>query len=133
MDSTATTGSPPTPPAAPRSAAPWPADDVADNYRYGQVWTVGHPTEVDVLPPVPHLVISSDLYNDSGLGTIMAEVDVHDMRAPELHEPLPGVGTAMLDRLAWYPGSWLREHVGDLPPERHADVARLVRNLIGNP
>lgn len=105
---------------------------MAENYSYGQVWTVGHPADDEVLSPVPHLVISSDLYNESGLGAIMAEVDVHDMRAPELHEPLPGVGTAMLDRLAWYPGSWLREHVGDLPSERHADVTRLVRNLIGN-
>jgi len=38
----------------------------------------------------------------------------------------------MLDRLAWYPQNWLREHVGELPDERHGEITRLVRNLIGN-
>lgn len=45
-----------------------------------------------------------------------ASIDPHEMRDPELHErPIPGIGTVMLDRLAWYPQSWLREHIGTCP------------------
>lgn len=100
---------------------------------FGEVWAIGHPGEdPQALPQVPHLVVSSDLYNESGLGTIVVEIDQFEMRAPEIHEPITGLGTAMLDRLAWYPQSWLRRHLGALAPERHHEVARLVRNLIGN-
>ncbi|MBA3575362.1 MAG: type II toxin-antitoxin system PemK/MazF family toxin [Nocardioidaceae bacterium] len=100
--------------------------------RYGEIWTVGHPADPEILPRVPHLVISGDLYNDAGLGAIVVEIDPNQLRAPELHQPIPGLGTAMLDRLAWYPQNWLREHVGELPDERHDEITRLVRNLIGN-
>lgn len=99
---------------------------------FGQVWTVGHPDDPELLPAVPHLVVSGDLYNESGLGAIVVEVDPHELREPDLHEAISGVGTAMLDRLSWYPPNWLREHVGDLPAERHDSVAQLVRNLIGS-
>ncbi|MGB6161162.1 MAG: type II toxin-antitoxin system PemK/MazF family toxin [Pseudonocardiaceae bacterium] len=98
---------------------------------FGQVWTTGHPTHAEVLPSVPHLVVSSDLYNESGLGVIVVEIDSHEMRDPELHEPIPGIGTVMLDRLSWYPQNWLREHIGNLPDDRHTELGRLIRNLIG--
>lgn len=102
------------------------------SFRYGQVWTIGTADRGGVVPPVPHLVVSSDLYNECGLGVIAAEVFGGEMTNPDLHEPIPGVGSALLDVLAWYPTGWLVEHVGDLPADRHREVARLVRNLIGN-
>lgn len=98
---------------------------------FGQVWTTGQGSHPEVLPRVPHLVVSSDLYNESGLGVIVVEIDPHEMRDPQLHEPIPGIGTVMLDRVAWYPQSWLREHIGDLPSDRHEELGRLIRNLIG--
>ncbi|MGH3808518.1 MAG: hypothetical protein ACRDRU_18225 [Pseudonocardiaceae bacterium] len=97
---------------------------------FGQIWTTGYPTHTEVLPNVPHLVVSSDLYNESGLGVLVVEIDSHEMRDPELHELIPGIGTVMLDRLAWYPQNWLREHIGDLPDNRHTELGRLIRNLI---
>ena len=76
-------------------------------------------------------VIRVDLHGESGLGVIVVEIDPHEMRDPELHEPIPGIGTVMLDRLAWYPQSWLHEHIGNLPDDRHRELGRLIRNLIG--
>ncbi len=99
--------------------------------RYGQVWTVGYATRPDDPPPVPYLVVSGDLYNESGLGVIGVEV-LPGTGNRELAEPIPGLGMAQFDMLCWYPPAWLVEHVADLPEQRHADVARLVRNLIGN-
>ena len=49
--------------------------------RYGEIWTVGHPADPEILPRVPHLVISGDLYNDAGLGAIVVEIDPNQLRA----------------------------------------------------
>jgi mRNA-degrading endonuclease toxin of MazEF toxin-antitoxin module len=100
--------------------------------RFGEVWTIGQGGDDDILPPVPHLVVSGDLYNESGLGMILCEVNRHQLTDPEISEPVAGLGIALLDRVVWFPQSWLREHVGDLSPDRFDHVKRVVRNLIGN-
>lgn len=96
--------------------------------RFGEVWTIKDTIPED-LPPVPYLVVSNDLYNDSGLGVIMAEIDVHAIREAEIHEPIDNLGTAMLDRMAWYPLRWLGEKVGELPAARVESVRQRVINL----
>lgn len=96
--------------------------------RFGQVWTVGHDKwEKDL----PHLIVSGDLYNGSGLGFIGAQV-FPELKDGTLCVPIAGVGTAYLDMISWYAPGFLVEHVGELAADRHALVTRLVRNLIGN-
>jgi hypothetical protein len=46
-------------------------------------------------------------------------------------ESVPNVGVAELDRITSVPRGWLTEYVLSLPEDRHADVGRRVRNLIG--
>lgn len=96
--------------------------------RFGEVYEIGHSSVQD---PVPHFV-SSDLYNASGLGVLAAEVDNRALRTADIHERIPGVGTAMLDRISWYPSNWLGDRVGVLDTGRHDPVTRVIRNLLGN-
>ena len=95
------------------------------------MWTIGYADQPDGPLPEPYLVVSNDIYNETGLGVIGVQV-LPDTFSGTLYEPVPGVGTAQLDMIAWFPPGWLVEHIGDLVPARHPEVARLVRNLIGN-
>lgn len=96
--------------------------------RFGQVWTVGHDRWPEDLT---YLIVSSDMYNESGLGFIGVQI-LPGFKEGLLCEPIAGVGTARFDMIAWYAPLFLVEHVGELAAARHDPVAQLVRNLVGN-
>jgi len=52
--------------------------------------------------------------------------------SPDDREPIVDAGTAHLDRLTWVTRRQLTELVAELYPDRHASVAGVIRNLIGN-
>jgi mRNA-degrading endonuclease toxin of MazEF toxin-antitoxin module len=84
--------------------------------------------------PVNYLVVSSDAYN-AAFGdrrVIAVEVDSRAVYEGTYREPVVDAGTAMLDRLVWVPRTALQERVAELHPDRHAEVATQIRELIGD-
>ncbi len=99
--------------------------------RYGEVWEV----KGGVMGPEPWLVVSSDLYLELSEDNVLA-VPVRVTGQPGsrvVTEPLPDIGVAVLDRVTALPRTWLigSSPVGELHPDRHAEVGRRIRNLIG--
>jgi mRNA-degrading endonuclease toxin of MazEF toxin-antitoxin module len=99
--------------------------------RFGDVWNI----KGGVMGPEPWLVISSDLYLELGEDNMLA-VPVRDIRQPGsrvVTEPIPDVGQAVLDRISALPKTWVTgdDPIAELHPDRHADVGRRIRNLIG--
>lgn len=81
-----------------------------------------------------YLIVSADTYNEvfGDRRVITVEVDSHAIYTGAYREPIPDAGTAHLDRLVWVARRSLLELVAHLHPERHNDVTRIVRDLIGN-
>jgi mRNA-degrading endonuclease toxin of MazEF toxin-antitoxin module len=81
-----------------------------------------------------YLVVSSDAYNEAfgDRRVIAVEVDSRAVYEGTYREPIIDAGTAMLDRIVWVARSALQERVATLHPDRHAAVARQIRELIGN-
>lgn len=101
-----------------------------DPVRYGQVWV----SRDEVMGPMNYLVVSSDAYN-AAFGdrrVIAVEVDPRAVYDGTYREPVVDAGTAMLDRLVWVARAALEEQVAELHPDRHAEVAAQIRELIGN-
>jgi hypothetical protein len=98
--------------------------------RFGQVWE-GSP---EAIGPVRWLIVSSDVYNSvyGERRVIAAEIDSSAVLPGDLREPIVDAGTAHLDRLSWVTRGQMRTFVTMLHPSRHRDVARIIRNLIGN-
>ena len=81
-----------------------------------------------------YLVVSSDAYN-AAFGdrrAIAVEIDSRAIFEGVYREPIVDAGTAYLDRLTWVARRQLVELVGQLHPDRHAHVTRVIRDLIGN-
>lgn len=99
--------------------------------RFGEVWDV----KGGVMGPEPWLIVSSDLYLELGEDNMLAvPVRITDRPgARVVTEPIPDLGTAVLDRITALPRSWLMgdDPVAALHPDRHEDVGRRIRNLIG--
>lgn len=98
--------------------------------RFGQVWE----STREAIGPMRYLVVSSDAYN-AAFGdrrVIAVEVDSAGVYQGVYREPVVDGGTAHLDRLTWVATRRLVELVAELHPDRHADVTRTVRELIGN-
>jgi mRNA-degrading endonuclease toxin of MazEF toxin-antitoxin module len=99
--------------------------------RFGQVWESSR----EVIGPMRYLVVSSDAYNTAFADrrVIAVEVDSAGVYEGVYREPIVDAGTAHLDRLTWVATRRLVDLVAELHPTRHQDVARVVRELIGNP
>ena len=81
-----------------------------------------------------YLVVSSDAYN-AAFGdrrVIAVEIDSRGLFQGAYREPIVDAGTAHLDRVTWITRRQLVELVAELHPDRHAHVAKVIRNLIGN-
>lgn len=100
-------------------------------FRFGQVWE----SRREVIGPMRYLIVSSDAYNTAfgDRRVIAVEVDSAAVYEGAFREPVVDAGTAHLDRLTWITTRRLVELVAELHPDRHADVAQTVRDLIGNP
>ena len=66
----------------------------------------------------------------------MLAVPIRDTSRPGsrvVTEPIPDVGQAVLDRISALPRTWLIADapVAELHPNRHAEAARRICNLIG--
>lgn len=98
--------------------------------RFGQVWE----SRREAIGTMRYLVVSSDAYNEAfgDRRVIAVEVDSASMYHGVYREPVVDAGTAHLDRLTWVATRRLEELVAELHPDRHADVASRVRDLIGN-
>lgn len=112
--------------AAPRSPLP----SGPSGIRFGQVWE----SPDEVIGSMRYLVVSSDAYNTAfGDRRIIAvEVDSRAVFHGAYREPIVDAGTAHLDRLTWVTRRQLTELVAELHPDRHAPVASIIRELIGN-
>lgn len=98
--------------------------------RYGQVWE----SPDEAIGTMRYLVVSSDAYN-AAFGdrrVIAVEIDSRAVYQGTFREPIPDAGTAHLDRLTWVTRRQLVDLVAELHPERHAHVASIIRDLIGN-
>ena len=62
----------------------------------------------------------------------MVEIDSRAVFEGVYREPIVDAGTAYLDRLTWVARRQLTELVGQLHPDRHEHVTRVIRDLIGN-
>jgi len=81
-----------------------------------------------------YLVVSSDAYN-AAFGdrrVIAVEIDSRGLFQGAYREPIVDAGTAHLDRVTWVTRRQLVELVAELHPDRHARVAKVIRDLIGN-
>lgn len=98
--------------------------------RFGQVWE----SRREAIGPMRYLVVSSDAYNAAFADrrVIAVEVDSAGVYQGVYREPIVDAGTAHLDRLTWVATRRLEELVAELHPDRHADVAQRVRDLIGD-
>jgi mRNA-degrading endonuclease toxin of MazEF toxin-antitoxin module len=98
--------------------------------RFGDVWRLKAPGE-PLGPPV--LVVSSNLYlmADAELVVVVPVRGTTWMGPRLVTESVPSVGVAELDRITSVPRGWLVERVLSLPGDRHEDIGRRVRNLIG--
>lgn len=99
--------------------------------RLGDVWTI----KGGVMGPEPWLIVSSDLYLELSEDNMLA-VPIRDTTRPGsrvVTEPIPDVGQAVLDRISAPPRSWLigPDPLAQLHPDRHTQVGRRIRNLIG--
>jgi mRNA-degrading endonuclease toxin of MazEF toxin-antitoxin module len=99
--------------------------------RFGDVWNI----RGGVLGPEPWLIVSSDLYLELGADNMLA-VPIRNIGQPGsrvVTEVIPDVGQAVLDRISALPKSWITgdDPITTLHPDRHADVGRRIRNLIG--
>jgi hypothetical protein len=99
--------------------------------RFSEVWDI----RGGVLGPEPWLVVSSDLYLELGEDNMLA-VPIRNIGQPGsrvVTELIPDVGQAVLDRVSAIPRSWITgdDPIAALHPDRHADVGRRIRNLIG--
>jgi hypothetical protein len=103
--------------------------------RFGDVWLVKTPGQPDPTHREPYLIISSGTYNEAPMRRVLAcQVVVRDPRRGEIAEPIPGYGTALLDRVEWLWREWLDDVPGTfprIPASRHDDVHRVICNLIG--
>lgn len=99
--------------------------------RFGQVWE----SRREAIGTMRYLVVSSDAYNTvfGDRRVITVEVDSAAVYEGAFREPIVDAGTAHLDRLTWVTTRRLVELVAQLHPDRHAEVAQTVRELIGNP
>ncbi len=81
-----------------------------------------------------YLIVSSDAYNTvfADRRVIAVEVDSAAVYEGAYREPIVDAGTAHLDRLTWITTRRLIELVAALHPDRHVEVARTIRELIGN-
>ncbi|MCO6005581.1 hypothetical protein NE236_11375 [Actinoallomurus purpureus] len=83
----------------------------------------------------PYLIVSSDTYNDAPLPRVLAcKVVRREPRRGEIAEPIPEHGTVLLDRIEWLWREWLDDRPATrpvVPAFRHAEVHRLICNLIG--
>jgi mRNA-degrading endonuclease toxin of MazEF toxin-antitoxin module len=98
--------------------------------RFGQVWE----SPDEAIGTMRYLIVSSDAYN-AAFGdrrVIAVEIDSRAVFAGVYREPIIDAGTAYLDRLTWVARRQLVDLVGHLHPDRHDDVTRAVRDLIGN-
>jgi hypothetical protein len=99
--------------------------------RFGDVWLVKVPGQ----DAEPYLIVSSNTYNDAPLPRVLAcKVVRREQRRGEIAEPVPDYGTALLDRVEWLWREWLQDRPGEgpaVPAFRHAEVHRLICNLIG--
>jgi hypothetical protein len=102
-----------------------------EQVRYGDVWLVKVPGQ----DPEPYLIVSSDVYNAAPLPRVIAcRVVGRDPRRGEIAEPIPGYGAALLDRVEWLWREWLEDRPPlhpAVPAHRHAEVHRMICNLIG--
>lgn len=98
--------------------------------HFGDVWLV---TLAD--QQVPRLIVSSDMYHAARPDAVLAVV-VDTPESPSytrglITEQLPDIGVAHLDLLTNVARSRLIRRLGHAAPERHDDIGRRVRNLIG--
>ncbi|MHA6631827.1 hypothetical protein ACU61A_40895 [Pseudonocardia sichuanensis] len=100
-------------------------------FRFGQVWE----SRREVIGTLRYLIVSSDAYNTAfgDRRVIAVEVDSAAVYEGAFRESIVDAGTAHLDRLTWVATRRLVELVAELHPDRHAEVAQTVRELIGNP
>ena len=98
--------------------------------RFGQVWE----SRREAIGTMRYLVVSSDADNEAfgDRRVIAVEVDSASIYQGVYREPVVDAGTAHLDRLTWVATRRLEDLVAELHPDRHADVAARVRELIGN-
>ncbi len=99
-------------------------------FRFGQVWE----SRREAIGTMRYLIVSSDVYNTAFADrrVIAAEVDSAAIYEGAYREPIVDAGTAHLDRLTWITTRRLVELVAELHPDRLADVAQIIRELIGN-
>lgn len=100
-------------------------------FRFGQVWE----SRREAIGTMRYLIVSSDAYNAvfADRRVIAVEVDSAAVYEGAYREPIVDAGTAHLDRLTWITTRRLVELVAELHPDRHAEVAQTVHELIGNP
>jgi hypothetical protein len=77
----------------------------------------------------------NDLHLELSEDNLLA-VPIRDTTRPGsrvVTEPIPDGGEAVLDRITALPRTWLigDEPIAALHPDRHAEVGRRIRNLIG--
>lgn len=98
--------------------------------RFGQVWE----SRDEAIGSMRYLVVSSDAYN-AAFGdrrVIAVEVDSRAIYQGAYREPVVDAGTAHLDRIVWIARGRLVDLVAQLHPERHSEVAEVIRSLVGN-
>lgn len=96
---------------------------------YGDLRVVGPPGHS---PTDIYLIVSSDMVNELGQGVLAVPVQRLELEDDPVTHVVPDHGVASLYEIHHWPHSWIGDKVGQLSPNAAADVARKIRNLIGN-